>query len=274
MSKASEAPAGAGACLDGGARGRRRSALAPSPRPRRRCRPTSGASSRRRRRAPNSSSACSAGGVDSVRIPIDWSAVQPSQGGAFDWTGVDALVERRRAAPASRCCPFLSGAPTWAVPAARSPAPAARKAPTTCRSRPAPQRAGWTTFLDASGRPLRPERQLLGRATRRAETADPHLADLERAELQVLRRQAQPGRIRQAGEALLHGDQGRRPGRQGDPRRPLRAAEEAPNRKRQAASSAYFATDFLEQMYKTTPGIKSQVQRRRPAPLHRRLPAN
>ena len=26
-------------------------------------------------------------------------------------------------------------------------------------------------------------------------------------------------------------------------------------------------------MYKTTPGIKTQVQRRRPAPLHRRLPA-
>ncbi len=55
------------------------------------------------------------GGVDSVRIPIEWGAVQPTQGGALDFSAVDSIVAR--AADAGlEVLPYLSGAPTWAEP--------------------------------------------------------------------------------------------------------------------------------------------------------------
>ena len=56
-----------------------------------------------------------AGGVDSIRIPVSWSSVQPVQGGPLNWSDADAFVT---AAAAARLdiLPFLSSAPTWAVP--------------------------------------------------------------------------------------------------------------------------------------------------------------
>lgn len=60
------------------------------------------------------------GGVDSVRIPILWNVIQPSQGGPPEWSGVDAVVERAAAAGVE-VLPFLTGAPEWAVPSAPVP---------------------------------------------------------------------------------------------------------------------------------------------------------
>ena len=175
--------------------------LASSPRPRRRCRRASGASCRRATSPPNSTSGSSRGGVESVRIPIDWGSVQPTRNGAFDWSGFDSQVEAASQA-GIEVLPFLSGAPDWAVPAKTvSGAGGAQGAGAPAGQRRRPHRLG--RLPDRRGRPLRPERQLLVRTPRRSRTADPQLADLERAELQVLRRQAQPGRIRQAGEDLL-----------------------------------------------------------------------
>src|SRR3954447_22023851 len=54
------------------------------------------------------------GGVDSVRTPIGWSAVQPVQGGAFEWGAVDAVV-RGATTAGIEVLPFVSGAPSWAV---------------------------------------------------------------------------------------------------------------------------------------------------------------
>ena len=140
----------------------------------------------------------------------------------------------------------------------RGPGPGARRSerPRTCRSSGA-ARTGWIAFVTAAVARYGPERQLLGRAPERAETPDPRLADLERAELQVLRRQAQPGRIREARQALLHGAESGRPGGAGRPRRPLLAAERGDCRNGKPPQ-AYFASDFLERMYETTPGIKSK----------------
>lgn len=56
------------------------------------------------------------GGVDSVRIPIEWGAVQPARGVAPDWSNVDTMVTRAANAGVE-VLPFLSGAPAWAVPA-------------------------------------------------------------------------------------------------------------------------------------------------------------
>jgi hypothetical protein len=58
------------------------------------------------------------GGVQSVRIPIIWGGVQPNRGGALDWSTTDGLV-KNAAAAGLRVLPFISGAPTWAIPQAR-----------------------------------------------------------------------------------------------------------------------------------------------------------
>jgi hypothetical protein len=55
------------------------------------------------------------GGVDSIRIPVEWSGVQPDRGGALNWSGIDGIV-RRAANAGIEVLPFLSGAPGWAVP--------------------------------------------------------------------------------------------------------------------------------------------------------------
>src|ERR1700755_2585016 len=55
------------------------------------------------------------GGVDSMRLPVDWAAVQPERGSTFSWGGVDQVVKRASAAGID-VLPFLTGAPNWAVP--------------------------------------------------------------------------------------------------------------------------------------------------------------
>lgn len=53
------------------------------------------------------------GGVDSTRLPISWSVVQPSENGAYDWSATDSQI-----AAASRAgidiLPFVVGVPAWA----------------------------------------------------------------------------------------------------------------------------------------------------------------
>lgn len=55
------------------------------------------------------------GGVESLRLPVNWAAVQPTQGGEFLWSGFDAEVANAAKAGID-VLPFLGGAPTWAVP--------------------------------------------------------------------------------------------------------------------------------------------------------------
>lgn len=55
------------------------------------------------------------GGVDSVRIPIEWGGVQPTRGAVLNWSNVDIIV-RRAANVGVEVLPFLSGAPSWAIP--------------------------------------------------------------------------------------------------------------------------------------------------------------
>src|SRR6478672_12389839 len=55
------------------------------------------------------------GGVDSIRIPILWSAVQPSKGGALDWSTIDGVIGNAASAEIE-VLPFFFDAPGWAVP--------------------------------------------------------------------------------------------------------------------------------------------------------------
>jgi hypothetical protein len=87
------------------------------------------------------------GGVGSIRVGIPWGAVQPERGGAFAWGATDAEVAGADRA-GLEVLPFLFGAPTWAVPAARVPG-SKEKAP---RNLPVSgqARAGWATFVEAA----------------------------------------------------------------------------------------------------------------------------
>ena len=85
------------------------------------------------------------GGVDSIRIPVEWGGVQPN-GGAFDWSGVDNTV-RRAANVGIEVLPFLSGAPSWVVPHIFVPGTGkTAKAPARLPAAGAAA-AAWSTFV-------------------------------------------------------------------------------------------------------------------------------
>jgi hypothetical protein len=80
----------------------------------------------------------SAGGVESLRLPVPWSAVQPTAKGGYNWTGLDLAVTVA-AQQGLRVLPFLYGTPRWL----------ARKS-TTLPIDNAKERAAWTAFLQAA----------------------------------------------------------------------------------------------------------------------------
>jgi hypothetical protein len=197
------------------------------------------------------------GGVDSVRIPIEWGAVQPTSGGAFDWSSIDATI-----ASAARSgidvLPFLSGAPAWAVPSI--PVPGSHNTVTAPAHLPATGAAAtaWSNFVtQAVGRygpngtfwaqnptvPKRPIRTW-------------QIWNEENFKYFVVRpNPSEYGKLVKLSDAALKGS---------DPGAKLLLggmfALPAEGRFKAKPRQAYFATEFLELMYKTTPGIKSKFQ--------------
>ena len=53
------------------------------------------------------------GGVDTIRLPINWATAQPSEGAAFDWSATDSQVSEA-ARTGIDVLPFLAGEPAWA----------------------------------------------------------------------------------------------------------------------------------------------------------------
>jgi hypothetical protein len=81
-----------------------------------------------------------AGGIETLRWPVPWSAVQPTRNGGYKWEGTDAIVAVA-ARHGIRVLPFLYGTPRWlAHKETRLPidSGAARKA--------------WAAFLEAAVR--------------------------------------------------------------------------------------------------------------------------
>ena len=146
------------------------------------------------------------------------------------------MVDTRRGGDRSAAVP-LRRPPPGRSRRSRCQAPAAAsRRRVTCRCSGAAA-LRLAAFVSAGGRPLRRRRQLLDREPDRPAAPDPHLADLERGELQVLRRQARtrPNTGSWSSSPRRRG-QSRRPGRQGHPRRPLRAAERGDASTAQAAA--------------------------------------
>jgi hypothetical protein len=192
------------------------------------------------------------GAVDSIRIPIVWSAVQLSQGGVPDWAAVDALVGNAATAGVD-VLPFIYGSPSWAVPISQS---ISSKPPKTLPVKTGPQRSAWTAFLKlAVGRygpngsfwaenptvPRRPIRtwQIWNEENFKYFVAQPNPTDYGK----LVKISYSAVKSADPGAKIVLGGLFARPN------------EARPKRKN---PPAYFATDFLEQMYKTTPGIKAK----------------
>jgi hypothetical protein len=199
------------------------------------------------------------GGVQSVRIPILWGGVQRERGGALDWSGIDEVV-KHAATAGIRVLPFITGAPTWAVPQAtihesgntvKSPAhlPAAGAAAGAWSNllRQAALRYGpngtlWAENPQVPKRPIR-EWQIWNEQNFVYFVARPNPA--EYAKLVKLSATALKGA--DPGAKVILGGMFARP----------------KNSRRPGAKSAsrrnYFAADFLAQMYRT-PGVRAKFQ--------------
>ena len=78
-----------------------------------------------------------AGGIETIRVPFSWGAIQPTPTGGYDWSGVDQTIELA-ARGGLRVLPFLAGTPRWLGKTTTLPIDSAR------------QRSAWTAFVSAA----------------------------------------------------------------------------------------------------------------------------
>jgi hypothetical protein len=197
------------------------------------------------------------GGVRSIRIPVLWPAVQPKRNGPVDWSGVDAQVENASRAGIA-VLPFLVGAPKWAVPLV--PVPGTGGAVKASRGLPVNGAAagGWSSFVSAavarygpggsfwSTHPTVPPRPIRDWQIWNEENFEYFVARPNPAEYgRLVKLSYSAVKAVDPGAKVILGGLFARPGEALFKRKP---------------PLAYFATDFLEQMYERTPGIKSKFQ--------------
>jgi hypothetical protein len=84
------------------------------------------------------------GGVSSIRVPIQWGAIQTTPAGAPDWSSVDPFV-KAAAQAGVEVLPFIYGAPSWAVAVSNFPSTGP---PATLPVKTGAQRSAWSGFLE------------------------------------------------------------------------------------------------------------------------------
>lgn len=193
------------------------------------------------------------GGVDSVRVPIFWGNVQPVQGGGFDWSSVDGTVTAATTA-GLEVLPFLYGAPAWAVPSAVVPGSGGVRAPKFLPVNSGVQRAGWQLFAREAvlrygpggsfwathpGVPPRPigTWQVWNEPNFKYFVVRPNPTEYGKL-------------VKLSSTAIRGADPSAKLVLAGLFSRPLEATF------KRRPPQAYFAADFLNRMYLTTPGIK------------------
>jgi len=194
------------------------------------------------------------GGVDSVRIPIPWSSIQPTGPADANFANVDTLVSGAAAAGLN-VLPFVYDAPPWAVTPARVPGSTA-SAPKTLPVKTGAQRTAWANFLKLvvgrygpggafwAANPGLPEDairtwQIWNEENFKYFVVRPSPSDygkLVNVSYTAIKS------VDPAAKLILGG---------------MFARPKEAEYKRKPAQ-AYFATDFLDQLYTSTPGIKKK----------------
>jgi hypothetical protein len=204
------------------------------------------------------------GGVESVRIPVGWADLQPQSGGQINWGGVDEVVEKAARAGID-VLPTITGAPTWAVPTASVPGGGGSKAPARLPAKGAAASAWKALLAEAAARygpngtfwsshpgvPVKPIRtwQIWNEPNFKYFVAKPNPAEYGKL-------------VKLSNSALKSVDPGAQVVLAGLFSQPKGARYvRVVNGKKKLVNGTnvnYFASYFLEQMYKSNPGIKSK----------------
>jgi hypothetical protein len=202
------------------------------------------------------------GGVKEMRVAMIWGSMQPKRGGAVEWSQFDPIVERA-AKSGIELLPFIIGAPSWAVPTANVPGAGGAKAPARL---PATGSAGtaWSNFLKGavqrygpngtfwSENPMVPDKpinawQIWNEPNFKYFVAHPNPTEYGKL---VKLSSAAIKSVDPTAEVILAGLFAK----------PAGARYLKGKKVIHATSPNYFGSYFLEQMYKTNPGIKSRFQ--------------
>jgi len=204
------------------------------------------------------------GGVESVRVSLGWADLQPQPNGPIQWGGVDSLVEKA-ALSGVDVLPTISGAPTWAIPTARVQGGGGAKAPARLPVTGAAA-GGWRSLLIQAverygpdgqfwathpGVPVKPIRswQIWNEPNFKFFVARPNPAEYGKL-------------VKLSYSALKAADPGAQLVLAGLFSQPLGGrfirVEGKKKKLLHPTSINYFASYFLEQMYKSNPGIKSR----------------
>ena len=163
-----------------------------------------------------------AGGIESIRLPLLWSSVQPFRNSPYDWSGFDAMVEVAARA-GLRVFPSLASPPRWVT-----------RKETTLPVSSAKQRQAWSAFLAAAVARYGPGGEFWAQHGGIGVNYEPAIpVPVPIREWQVWNEPnffyfAYPvsvAPVREAGDDLQPGDQSGRPAGESRPRRPLRRAE-------------------------------------------------
>lgn len=190
-----------------------------------------------------------AGGVDSIRIPISWGGTQPVENGAFNWSASDPVIKGASEA-GIEVLPFLYGAPSWAVAVDRH-----YRSPVTLPVKNGRQRTAWANFVTQVVLRYGPE----GSFWKENPAVPFHpiwawqIWNEENFEYFVARpNPADYGKLVKLSYSTIKAlDPSARIILGGMFARPKEAEYKV------KPKLAYFATDFIQKMYRSTPGIKS-----------------
>ena len=203
------------------------------------------------------------GGVKTMRVALSWGQVQPTRGGKYEWAGFDPLVERA-AKSGIEILPFVIGPPTWAVPNATIPGTGGAKAPARLPATGTAATA-WSAFLKAAvaryktggsywtENPLVPQVpikawQIWNEPNFKYFVAKPNPTEYGKL---VKNSSVAIKSVDPSAQVVLAGLFAKPAGGRRLTEKGTVANKTSPN---------WFAAYFLEQMYKTNPGIKSRFQ--------------
>ncbi len=202
------------------------------------------------------------GGVKSMRVALVWASIQPTRGAAYNWNEFDTIVERATHS-GIELLPFAIGTPTWAVPNANVPGAPGAKAPARLPATGTSSTA-WTAFLKAAvarygtggtfwtEHPLVPDLpiknwQIWNEPNFKYFVAKPNPTEYGKL-------------VKTSSAAIKSTDPSAKIVLAGMFAKPAGGRRLAGKRVANPTSPNWFASYFLEQMYKTNPGIKSSFQ--------------